>query len=173
MARGKKSFLVSLAVFVACVRLTIAGCVFDPICRSSSDCLNGGKCFKNVCHCTDFYIGDHCETAFQCKTDADCLHNGKCSKCSPGYKATCDCAFGYTGANCAVTDRCVNEAKVCSTSSDCDNGGTCRDNVCHCTGQYIGFHCEIGQSVVLLQYNTECQLTGLLRQIVPSRGCCN
>ena len=28
IARGKKSFLVSLAVFVACVRLTIAGCVF-------------------------------------------------------------------------------------------------------------------------------------------------
>ena len=56
----------------------------------------------------------------------------------------------------AVTDRCVKEEMVCSTSSDCDNGGTCRDNVCHCTEQYSGSHCEIGQSVVLLQCrNTE------------------
>ena len=56
----------------------------------------------------------------------------------------------------ADTDSCVKEDKVCSTSSDCDNGGTCRDNMCHCTWQYSGVHCERGQSVDLLKCrNTE------------------
>jgi len=65
----------------------------------------------------------------------------------------------------AVTDSSVNEEMVCSTSNDCDNGGTCHDNVCHCTGKYSGFHCERGQSVILLQWrNTECKIIWLLRQ---------
>ena len=38
--------------------------------------------------------------AFQCKTDTDCLHDGNCTKCSEYFRASCECAVGYEGANC-------------------------------------------------------------------------
>ncbi|KAI0234760.1 hypothetical protein LSAT2_014910 [Lamellibrachia satsuma] len=175
MASVKTSLLVTLVVFVQFIELSLGGCVFDPICSKSSDCLNGGTCFQNVCHCTEFYIGDHCDTAFQCKTDAHCLNNGKCTNCSPGFKATCDCAFGYIGANCAFKYSCD---KICSTSSHCFNGGTCHDNVCHCPVEFVGDHCETESAIettteTTLESTTEQMTKPMSPNCTASSDCLN
>ena len=45
---------------------------------------------------------------------------------------------------CAAFKYSCNK-KMCSTSTDCLNGGTCHDNVCHCRGHFFGDHCETGR----------------------------
>ncbi|KAI0234759.1 hypothetical protein LSAT2_014909, partial [Lamellibrachia satsuma] len=113
-----------------------------PNCTASSDCLNDGTCHTNNCHCTDGYIGDHCETEFQCTKDADCLNDGTCP---PENTKPCDCTLGYVGANCALKYNCDTRSP-CFTANlvngfyfeqsdphkfiQCDANGGCYDKSC-------------------------------------------
>ena len=61
---------------------------------------SGGRGVQHQLYKCELITGTSLIAAFQCKRDAECLNNGKCTNCSPGFKATCDCALGYIGANC-------------------------------------------------------------------------
>ncbi|KAI0217320.1 hypothetical protein LSAT2_030827 [Lamellibrachia satsuma] len=114
----------------------------SPNCTTSSDCQNGGTCHKNVCHCTDQYIGDQCEIEFKCTTNADCLNSGTC----PAVNGACDCTPGYVGANCASKYNCDTRNPCFKTNTDahgfyfeqpdphryiqCTAGGICYDMPC-------------------------------------------
>lgn len=58
-----------------------------------------------------------------------CLNGGEC------VDGACDCAPGYSGADCSIADPCLN--------TDCQNGGECVNGTCDCPPGYSGANCQI------------------------------
>ncbi|XP_013884547.1 sushi, nidogen and EGF-like domain-containing protein 1 isoform X2 [Austrofundulus limnaeus] len=82
-----------------------------------------------------------CNSASVCPHLRPCLNGGQCiDDCITGNPSfTCSCLAGFTGRRCQIN---VNE---CS-SSPCQNGGMCSDQInsffCQCPPGYTGMLCE-------------------------------
>ncbi|KAM4703219.1 basement membrane-specific heparan sulfate proteoglycan core protein [Rhinophrynus dorsalis] len=66
-----------------------------------------------------------------------CLHGGRCMPTGE-YEYQCLCRDGFRG------DRCETHEDQCQIHNPCLNGGTCKDNRCHCPTGFSGTHCEQG-----------------------------
>ncbi|KAI0208135.1 hypothetical protein LSAT2_007185 [Lamellibrachia satsuma] len=161
-------------------------------CKKDADCLNNGKCtncspgFKATCDCALGYIGANCAFKYtcnkkMCSTSRDCLNGGTC------HGNVCHCRGHFFGDHCETESASTTETTVenettvestteqttpmfpnCSTSSDCHNAGTCHENVCHCTDQYIGDHCE---TVFKCMTNADCLNSGTCPAV--NNGACD
>ena len=87
-------------------------------CASDEDCLNGGSCVVSIRDVVN--------------------NNNNVTVSDPPDDATCFCAPGFGGTDCAET-----------CSLDCHNGGSCRVSpkdgspFCECSESYAGESCEI------------------------------
>ncbi|XP_060890228.1 versican core protein-like [Labrus mixtus] len=80
--------------------------VRDLLPCSTSDCLNGGSCYKkgaqNICVCAPGYTGNHCETDVdECQSNP-CLNGATCLDGVSSY--TCLCLPSYAGERCEQGD---------------------------------------------------------------------
>ncbi|MEE6482447.1 hypothetical protein FKM82_013243 [Ascaphus truei] len=64
-----------------------------------------------------------------------CLHGGLCMPAGE-YEFQCLCRDGFKG------DRCETHEDRCQIHNPCLNGGTCKDNRCHCPSGFSGTVCE-------------------------------
>ncbi|XP_046568087.1 protein delta homolog 1-like [Haliotis rubra] len=82
--------------------------------------------------------------AQNCVNAASCSGHGVCP--NPNFDV-CSCTNGYSGDGCA-------RAPVCTSSSECGNGGTCITNsspyVCSCAPGYSGLTCQNGKYIVMV-----------------------
>ncbi|KAG8431338.1 hypothetical protein GDO86_019022 [Hymenochirus boettgeri] len=68
-----------------------------------------------------------------------CLHGGRCLPTGE-YEYQCLCQDGFRG------DRCETHEDRCQIHNPCLNGGTCKDNRCHCPSGFSGTICELGRT---------------------------
>ncbi|KAM4652668.1 basement membrane-specific heparan sulfate proteoglycan core protein [Discoglossus pictus] len=66
-----------------------------------------------------------------------CLHGGRCMLTGE-YEFQCLCRDGFRG------ERCETHEDQCQIYNPCLNGGTCKDNRCHCPSGFSGTICEHG-----------------------------
>ena len=68
-------------------------------------CQNGGTCEslggKAICHCTDGFYGEQCNSQLSCSS-SPCKHHGTCSSL-PNGGYNCTCLEDYEGPNCELT----------------------------------------------------------------------
>ncbi|XP_056400171.1 basement membrane-specific heparan sulfate proteoglycan core protein isoform X3 [Hyla sarda] len=64
-----------------------------------------------------------------------CLHGGRCMPTGE-YEYQCLCRNGFKG------DRCESHEDQCRVHNPCINGGTCKENKCHCPEGFSGTYCE-------------------------------
>ncbi|XP_026670602.1 neurogenic locus notch homolog protein 2-like, partial [Ceratina calcarata] len=110
------------------------GCRPKPVvCSSATDCSTNTYCYEGICR-------PFCQSNEECNLSDVCL-SGQClDPCSVraacGMNAECDvrshikqcsCPPGFTG-NSEV--ECVRLPVSCRDTTDCNDGNTCRDNVC-------------------------------------------
>ncbi|CAL8252359.1 unnamed protein product [Merluccius merluccius] len=86
-------------------------------------------------------VGGCNDSASVCPHLRPCLNGGQCiDDCITGNPSfTCSCLAGFTGRRCQIdVDEC--------SSSPCQNGGTCRDQInsfsCHCPPGFSGPLCQ-------------------------------
>ncbi len=92
-----------------------------------------------------------------------CQNHGTCENGASGY--TCQCAPGYTGANCELpVDNCE--------PAPCKNGATCTNGVntyaCTCQPGFIGGNCEIDSDDCS---PNPCQNAGVCQDGIASHTC--
>ncbi|XP_075461950.1 basement membrane-specific heparan sulfate proteoglycan core protein isoform X3 [Ascaphus truei] len=73
-----------------------------------------------------------------------CLHGGLCMPAGE-YEFQCLCRDGFKG------DRCETHEDRCQIHNPCLNGGTCKDNRCHCPSGFSGTVCEHGGAAANLE----------------------
>ncbi|XP_077312090.1 basement membrane-specific heparan sulfate proteoglycan core protein isoform X8 [Lithobates pipiens] len=73
-----------------------------------------------------------------------CLHGGRCMPTGE-YEYQCLCRDGFKG------DRCESHEDRCQIQNPCINGGTCKDNRCHCPEGFSGTYCEAGAASTHLE----------------------
>ncbi|XP_044138378.1 basement membrane-specific heparan sulfate proteoglycan core protein isoform X4 [Bufo gargarizans] len=66
-----------------------------------------------------------------------CMHGGRCMPAGE-YEYQCLCRDGFKG------DRCEIHEDHCLIHNPCLNGGTCKENRCHCPEGFSGLYCEQG-----------------------------
>lgn len=76
-----------------CERKQFIGC-------NSSDCLNGGICFKGFCRCSIGYTGDRCEQKSDPCLFNGCSPNSVCVPSTNGINYRCECKTGFSGLDC-------------------------------------------------------------------------
>ncbi|XP_053546192.1 basement membrane-specific heparan sulfate proteoglycan core protein isoform X4 [Bombina bombina] len=74
-----------------------------------------------------------------------CLHGGRCLSTGE-YEFQCLCRDGFRGV------RCETHEDQCQIRNPCLNGGTCKDNRCHCVSGYTGTICEHGGVAAALEH---------------------
>ncbi|XP_036138258.1 protein shifted isoform X3 [Monomorium pharaonis] len=132
-----------------------------PNCKTAlcyPSCMNGGNCTApGVCSCAPGFHGPYCEGVSGICT-SPCLNGGKCVR-----KDVCWCSRGFFGLRCEFCkySRCVllmlhikcrnNFCPIFIISAKCVipclNGGKCRgNNICRCSEEYKGNHCEIANT---------------------------
>ena len=103
--------------------------LFDYPC-DSYECMNDGTCVPDflpnadgsynssgaLCICCSGFSGDRCETASEnhtlCRPNP-CQNGGECQLLvEMGYR--CECAVGYTGVNCELSDLCIEGRSSCN-----------------------------------------------------------
>ncbi|CAF1001650.1 unnamed protein product [Adineta steineri] len=105
--------------------------VNECIMNKTNLCLNNGTCINYpggyTCHCSENYLGYHCERKHICLEHTPCFNNGQCRPDGENYY--CECSSNFTGLHC--------EFPTCE-SAPCRNNGTCipdseRGFQCNCT----------------------------------------
>ncbi|XP_073426231.1 basement membrane-specific heparan sulfate proteoglycan core protein isoform X5 [Dendrobates tinctorius] len=66
-----------------------------------------------------------------------CLHRGRCMATGDS-NYQCQCRPGFTG------HRCETPEDRCQIHNICTNGGSCKENRCHCPEGFSGVYCEQG-----------------------------
>ncbi len=120
------------------------------------------------------FIGTNCDVGDTCALTNPCLNGGACVNVDSfttvdtfafgitlevkSSEYQCTCLPWYTGVNCETGDPCSINVQ----QNPCNNGGICSSNAnftdytCDCTGtgaggtpDYIGEHCDVGDTCVL------------------------
>lgn len=129
-------------------------------CTSHTQCLHGGTCTNNSCHCATNFTGAFCHT----KCLLACSNGGTCQLKSTEHSQgepllsdySCDCPTGWKGSSCTISyvqckdgKQCLNGA-VCAISDDSDDapGVTYR---CECDPDHGGDFCETIKTAAIKQ----------------------
>ncbi|GFU37961.1 tenascin-X [Trichonephila clavipes] len=105
-------------------------------CEKNENCENNGTCVENVCDCKEGSSGDYCEIVAGCD-ELNC--SAGISDCALDEKAKEGVCICKKKSDIYLNDTCV----ACEKNENCENNGTCVENVCDCKEGSSGDYCEI------------------------------
>lgn len=123
-----------------------------PVCFSKAEnesCSKNGICIApNQCSCFSGYGGDECQSpiCFNRTGSAACSGNGECvgfneCQCYPGFKGN-DCSQIMIIKSRGLLTTVSVGGGTCSSTSQCNNHGTCKSSKCVCDAGYGGSLCD-------------------------------
>lgn len=134
----------------------------------SNPCQNGGTCKNGECNCQQGWYGNDCSNGdkYSCNIEDNFCNRYSDTSCKSAQNGL-NCCHDNSNQNTPTViksddsdTKCLNGTRPkcnntycccspddkfpdCSISNPCQNGGTCNNGVCTCTGGYTGDTCEI------------------------------
>ncbi|GFS98253.1 neurogenic locus Notch protein [Trichonephila clavipes] len=105
-------------------------------CEENENCKNNGTCVENVCDCKEGSSGDYCEIVAGCDQLNCSAGVSDCALDEKTKEGVCICK---KKSDIYLNDTCV----ACEKNENCENNGTCVENVCDCKEGSSGDYCEI------------------------------